>query len=481
MAPTAQAEPADAGRLPRLVNVNRIEGHLDNLATIADYNGGNRATGTPGYQVAAQYVIDQLERAGYEPEVHEYDYESWSEVSPSEIEQVAPEQVAYEYGTDFLTFTYSVAGEVTAPVVPVNTGAADSGCTAEQFAGFPEGAIALIRRGSCTFQIKTDLAAQAGASAAIIFNSGGAPEFEQPVLGTVGGLSEIPVVGTSNDLGEALAATEGLELRVAVDSVVETRSSFNVVAETETGRHDNVVVVGAHLDSVREGAGINDNGSGVATVLEIARQLPRLNENRLNNAVRFAFWGTEEEGLIGSTEYVQSLSEEQIDDIALYLNFDMVGSPNYARFVLDGDDSLGGSITPPPAGSGAIETLFHRYFDAQGMVSEDSEFNGRSDYSGFINAGIPSGGLFSGAEGVKTEEQVEWYGGTAGESYDPNYHTAADDLDNINRQSLDELSDAAAYAVETYARSTLPVNGVLRTAQATAPAQFERQGDLFLR
>ena len=143
--------------------------------------------------------------------------------------------------------------------------------------------------------------------------------------------------------------------------------------------------------------------------------------------------------------------------------------------------SRAASPPEPPAGSGAIETLFHRYFDAQGMVSEDSEFNGRSDYSGFINAGIPSGGLFSGAEGVKTEEQVEWYGGTAGESYDPNYHTAADDLDNINRQSLDELSDAAAYAVETYARSTLPVNGVLRTAQATAPAQFERQGDLFLR
>jgi Zn-dependent M28 family amino/carboxypeptidase len=188
-----------------------------------------------------------------------------------------------------------------------------------------------------------------------------------------------------------------------------------------------VVVVGAHLDSVVPGPGINDNGSGSATILEVARQLAKF---KTTNRVRFAWWGAEELNLIGSTNYVNGLSPAQKDAIALNLNFDMVGSPNFVRFVYDSDNSAfppgPGGAQPGPPGSGAIEQTFTDYFASQNLASDPTPFNGRSDYGPFITttspahpAGIPAGGLFTGAEGVKTAEQAAVYGGTAGVAYDP--------------------------------------------------------------
>ncbi|WP_308251317.1 M20/M25/M40 family metallo-hydrolase [Streptomonospora nanhaiensis] len=464
---------ADDAVLPTLVTPDGIREHLENLSTIAEYNGGNRATNTPGYDVAADYVVDQLKRAGYKPRRIDYDYELWVENSDPVLAQTAPEQREFAYPDDFATMSYSGPGDVTAPAVAVNTGSAESGCAAEDFAGFPQGAIALIMRGTCTFQQKTQNAADAGAAGVVVINN-----VEGPVNGTVGETSAIPVVGATAAAGEALlAAGEGLELRLAVDSEVRAESSYNIVADSRRGRADNVVMVGAHLDGVPEGPGMNDNGSGVATVLETAQQFAKLDDPA--NRVRFAFWGTEEEGLVGSTRYVEGLSERERERIALYLNFDMLGSPNYGRFVYDGRGELDDSL-PPPSGSAAIQKTFEDYFSDRGLVTEPTAFNGRSDYSAFIEAGIPSGGLFSGGDGTKTEQQVEYYGGTAGVDFDPNYHTAQDDLDNVNMEAVDQLSDGVAYAVETFARSTLPVNGVARTYQAQRfdPA---RKGDLWLR
>ncbi|WP_179646878.1 M20/M25/M40 family metallo-hydrolase [Spinactinospora alkalitolerans] len=475
-APAAQA---DDGRLPRLVKTDNIRAHMENLQTIADYNGGNRAHGTPGYDVAAMYVIDQLERAGYEPVKNTYEFDAWVENSTAELAQTAPEARDFAHGDDFITMSYSGAGDVTAPGVPVDADSADSGCEPGDFADFPDGAIAVVQRGTCTFEQKAVNAADAGAAAVVIFNHGATEGDTGPINGTVANLSAIPVVGASVAVGEALtSAGDDLELHVKVDSEVRTESSYNIIAETRHGRDDNVVVVGAHLDSVEEGSGMNDNASGSAAVLETAKQMRKL--GRINNTVRFAFWGTEEQGLIGSTEYVEGLSEAERDEIALYLNFDMIGSPNFGRFVYDGRGELPGSIAPP-SGSGAIQKVFEDHFAGRGLVSEPTEFSGRSDYSAFMEAGIASGGLFSGGDGTKTEEQVEYYGGTAGEDYDPNYHTAADDLDNINWDSVDQLSDAMAHSVETFADSTLPVNGVLRTQEAQQEIAFDRQADRWLR
>ena len=164
-------------------------------------------------------------------------------------------------------------------------------------------------------------------------------------------------------------------------------------------------MTGAHLDSVIAGAGVNDNGSGSAAILEVARQMKKA---KPVNKVRFAWWGAEELGLLGSRHYVADLVANQPDEfakIALYLNFDMVGSPNYVRFVYDGDNSafpVGPGAAAGPEGSGAIEAAFHSYFAGQNLASAETAFSGRSDYGPFIEQGVPAGGLFTGAGGVTT-------------------------------------------------------------------------------
>jgi Zn-dependent M28 family amino/carboxypeptidase len=230
--------------------------------------------------------------------------------------------------------------------------------------------------------------------------------------------------------------------------------------------------MGAHLDSVTKGPGINDNGSGTATVLTVAEQIARLGD-QVKNKVRFAFWGAEEEGLLGSTYYVTHLTAAQRATIALDLNFDMLGSPNGRRGVYDGDDSAGAG-TNPPAGSGAIEKVFLDYYGARKLQTSPSTFDGRSDYGPFIDNGIPAGGLDSGAEKLKTAEEARIYGGEAGKPYDGCYHQACDTYANNNDTILDQLSDGAAHAVEMFARSTLPVNGDRFAARTTLLPQARR-------
>ena len=199
-------------------------------------------------------------------------------------------------------------------------------------------------------------------------------------------------------------------------------------------------MVGAHLDSVIDGPGINDNGSGTATILEIAVQMSKLNI-KPRQKVRFAFWGAEESGLLGSTHYVDTLRDDELGKIYANLNFDMLGSPNYVRFVYDGDGSSETGDAGPP-GSAQIEAIFNNYFASKGLATEPTAFDGRSDYGPFIAVGIPAGGLFSGAEGIKTAEEAAIFGGTAGEPYDSCYHQACDTTNNLSTKALAELGDA---------------------------------------
>jgi Zn-dependent M28 family amino/carboxypeptidase len=180
-----------------------------------------------------------------------------------------------------------------------------------------------------------------------------------------------------------------------------------------------------------------------------------------HNTVRFAFWGAEEAGLLGSAAYVEELSQAERDRIALYLNFDMVASPNYIFMVYDGDESGFAAPVPVPEGSIAIEDLFESYYTSVGQPYDDAEFSGRSDYEAFILNGIPAGGLFTGAEVVKSEEQQAIWGGVAGESYDQCYHQACDTIDNVNMEALDVNIDAIALSVLAYSYSTESVNGVV--------------------
>jgi Zn-dependent M28 family amino/carboxypeptidase len=178
------------------------------------------------------------------------------------------------------------------------------------------------------------------------------------------------------------------------------------------------------------------------------------------NTIRFAWWAAEEQGLVGSTDYVEGLSQAERDRIALYMNYDMVGSPNYIFMVYDADESTFEAPVPVPPGSEAIEDLYERYYTRIGEPYDDTAFDGRSDYQAFIEAGIASGGLFTGAEVPKTAEQAAIWGGVAGEQFDPCYHEACDDIDNVDLHALEVNSDLIAFAQLTFAYSTNGVNDV---------------------
>jgi Zn-dependent M28 family amino/carboxypeptidase len=466
----SSAVEVDTSALRDAVTVDGVRAHQQALQDIADVNGGVRLAGTAGYDQSAAYVSDQMEAAGYEVTVQEFDFLSFRPLGPSILEQTIPNLVAYVENTDFNVMSQSDPGDVTGLVEAVDLdfgpsgdgigNSSTSGCEASDFDGFTAGRIALIQRGACDFKDKAENAAAAGAIGAIIFNQGNTEARKGLINGTLqasyaGG---IPVHEATFDRGQEWANTSGLELRIFANVFRGTVTTYNVIADTPGGRDDRVVVVGAHLDSVPQGPGIQDNGSGSAAILEIALQMAAL-EIEPRNKVRFAWWGAEESGLVGSTFYVNNLSNRDIKNIALNLNFDMIGSPNFVRFVYDGNGS--DTLLSGPNGSANIEKVFLDYFadEAGGLATEPTAFDGRSDYGPFIAVGIPAGGLFTGAEGTKTDDQVAIYGGTAGDQYDPCYHLACDTFANISLEALDQNSDAAAHAVLTFAETTSSVNG----------------------
>ncbi|HKG63447.1 MAG TPA: M28 family peptidase [Solirubrobacteraceae bacterium] len=306
-----------------------------------------------------------------------------------------------------------------------------SGCEAADFAGFPAGNIALVQRGTCDFVVKIANAIAAGASAIVIMNEGDTPArsglagFNPATTGNIPVLAATTAVGNELRNGVLNGAT-GRTIRVKVDLItIQNLPTRNVVAQTP-GRADNVIVVGAHLDSVDDGP-------------------------------------------------------EQKADIAGMLNFDLLASPNFVRFVYDGDlSSFPGPVGGVPAASAAIEKIFNDYFAAQGLPTAPTAFDGRSDYRAFIQNGIPAGGLFTGAEVRKSPEQAAIYGGAAGEQFDPCYHAFCDTLETLTGAppaialanpasagslvgngfvGLDQMSDAAAHATITLAQSSAMLNG----------------------
>ncbi len=448
------------------VTLDGVRAHQSALQAIADANNGIRTSGTPGYDASKDYVVAKMTEYGYNVTVQTFLFNTFIDLGPSILEQTAPGAAAYVEGVDYNEMAQSVPGNVTAAVTAVDVNlvpprASTSGCEAADFAGFTPGNIALIQRGTCTFQLKAENAAAAGAVGVVIFNQGNTPARTGLINGTLGNTyaGGIPVVEATYARGEEWAGTPGLVLHMFVNVFRGQATTYNVLAESKYGDPNNVVMAGAHLDSVNEGPGINDNGSGSAALLEIAKQMRKVNPR---NKVRFSWWGAEESGLVGSTYYVTNLSQAEQDKIALYLNFDMVGSPNHVFFVYDGDNSafpVGPGVAAGPPGSGEIEQLFEDFFASQGLPSKPTPFSGRSDYGPFIAVGIPSGGLFTGAEGIKTAQEAIDFGGTAGIAYDPCYHQACDTYANVKLTALDVNSDAIAYAVLQYAMNTSDVNG----------------------
>jgi len=434
------------GKLLECVSVDGVREHQAAFQAIADANNGIRTSGTPGYNASVDYVVARMMDAGYDVTVQPFQFQTFISLSPSVLEQVAPSPSVVPNSI----LAYSGSGDVTAAVSTVND---IRGCNAADFAGFPAGNIALISRGNCTFATKATNAYNAGASGVVIYNNTAGE-----LNGTLGNgfTLNIPVTSVTQAIGQQLAATPGLIMRLRVNTFRGIATTYNVLAESTEGDPGRVVMAGAHLDSVNAGPGIQDNGSGSAALLEVAEQMAKV---KPFNKVRFAWWGAEESGLVGSTYYVNNLVAADLDRIALYLNFDMIGSPNHVFFIYDGDDSDAVGAGPGPAGSAQIEQTFQRYYDMLGVPHKGSDFSGRSDYGPFIAAGIPAGGLFTGAEGIKTAAEAAIWGGTAGQQYDPCYHLACDTFANVNLEALDINADAVAYAVLQYAMNLEGITG----------------------
>ena len=424
--------------LQELITLDNLLAGSQKLQDIADANGGNRAFGGAGHNATVDYLVETLEATGYY-DVYKHEF----------VELFSSGTSSLSIGKDKVesaqAMTYTPSGKIKKPVVQV----ANLGCAAEDYPENIKNKVALISRGTCTFAEKSVNAKTAGASAAIIYNN-----IEGAISGTLGGVGDyVPTVGISLADGTSILAELANKTVVAdldVQFVLENRTTFNVIAETKTGDHENVLTLGGHTDSVAAGPGINDDGSGTIGSLGVAVALSKFS---VKNAVRFCFWSAEEFGKLGSFAYLKSINQtaSEVAKIRAYLNFDMIASPNYVYGIYDGDGSAFNFSGPD--GSQTIEKDFEDFYKSKGEASIPSIFSGRSDYAAFLENGIPSGGLFTGAEVIKTPEEAALFGGVAGESYDQNYHQPGDTIDNLNHEAYLLNTQSIANSVAKYAVS----------------------------
>lgn len=439
--------------------------HLQALQQIADDNDGNRSAFSQGYADSAAYVADQLDAAGYDVQLEPFTVD-WPSIDAAALSQVAPETIDYAWapadGTGFSLWPGSPGIDLTAGVVPVDLvlppGAAPdtstSGCEASDYAGFPEGAIALVQRGTCPFVTKDAIAAGAGAAAIVVFNEG-QPGRTERIDGSffVTDTPSVPFFFVDYDTGASLApaaAAGTLRMHVLAAVTFTEVTDHDVLADTPGGDPARTILVGAHLDSVTAGPGINDNGSGSALVLELARQVAETGLHP-RNRIRFAWWGAEELGLVGSSFYVQA---HGLGAWAAF-NYDMVASPNGLPFVYGGDWPAAGYQAPP--GSTLLEEAVAEWYDGEGLSRERIPAAIASDSYLWATGGVPVGGLYTGGTETLTEQAAALYGGTPGQPMDACYHRACDTLDHLDPDRLEQSARAAAHALHKLARWSGPL------------------------
>jgi Zn-dependent M28 family amino/carboxypeptidase len=442
-----------------------LDVHLQKLQEIADAHDGNRADGSPGYAASVDYVVKALQDKGFDVQIPEFErLKTLNSGKPT----VSVGGRAFQVDQASL-LSQTPAGGVTGPVLKP---ARSPGCSAADYpAKVARGGVAVVDDTGCSVVAKQNAATAKGAAALVVISAGGRN-------GSPPGLFEtdyyerlaIPVAVIGADGGAALRRATG-PAKVVLDGRTVRLKSRNIVAQTKTGAAREVVMVGAHLDSVPAGPGINDNGSGVAAVLEMALQMGA--EAPVTNAVRFVFWGAEEDRLAGSLDYVFGLSRDELNDIALYVNLDMIGSPNAGYFTYDGDQSgvANADVSDDvPIGSAGLERTLAGYLNLAGKRPADTPLLANTDLSAFLTAGVPVGGVTTGGPQDKTNVQARLWGGKAGEPFDPNYHGPRDTAQAVNLDALTLMASAAAFAVGTYAESIEGANGVPMRDQRHRPA-----------
>ncbi|KAH7216236.1 hypothetical protein DER44DRAFT_172152 [Fusarium oxysporum] len=431
----ATKPPVSSKKLQKLITEKGLMHNLKKLNDIAYANGGNRAFGLPGYAASVDFIYHEISKLK--------GFKTWKQDFPANFTQTLAAEVTVDdetFRTVALTYTPSTSEDgVTAELVHGPEG--EAACDAANYEGLDvEGKVVLVERGLCpdgtTFAGKVKPAAAAGAQVVVIYNSDEA-KLTAGTLSAPNPKEYVPTGLIDQDPGQALKARldagEKLEVFVKIIQTIKTRITQNVFAETKGGDGENVVMLGAHLDSVQAGPGINDDGSGTSLILETAKGLQHFSTKL---KIRFGWWGAEENGLVGSRYYVNNLKTTDVDDLLAYLNFDMVSRGFFGVF-----DGTGEKVGPGgPPGSEVIEDLFREFFEKEKIEVTPVGLTGGTDYVPFREViEKPVGGLFTGT----------------GLEQDACYHQACDNITNPVPETLHINAKAAAHVL-----SKLAIDGV---------------------
>jgi peptidase M28-like protein/PA domain-containing protein len=397
----------------------------------------SRNSGEPGYKASVDYVARLMEDAGYNVTIQPYKFTYYAYIARPVLSEVSP--IPHDYAlngewnpgqsTGTTTADLQPAGGIVIPPTP--TPSSSSGCTMGDFSGFVPGRIALIQRGTCFFGEKVLNAQAAGASGVIIFNEGNPDRtavFAGSLQDAAGNpiIPTVPVAFTSFEIGSNLlsqyqqAVQAGTALPVmtlTIQALVKPNADdYNVIAESKGGDKNHVLVIDAHLDAIY-GAGMLDNASGSATILDIAQQMKNVTPR---NKLRFIWFGGEELGLLGSSYYINNLSKTELSHIGYDLDADVTATPNYIIGVLDpaAPDFFGRTVSTKfpnrvykPSTVSRDQAI--EYFDSIGLNHELLSPVG-TDAFNFNIVGIPAGGLLTGQDCCKSQEEVNLFGGSLG-------------------------------------------------------------------
>jgi hypothetical protein len=468
------------GKLIPCIRTSDLWAHMQRFQAIADANPGadghpSRNSGEPGYKASAEYVADVMRAAGYKVTIQTYHFDYFSFVGTPTFSEVSP--TAHDFGlvTEWnparsngsANAEVQPAGGIIIPPTP--TTSSTSGCTPADFSSFVSGHIALIQRGGCNFGVKVQNAEAAGASGVIIFNEGN-PGRTDVTSGSIVDANgnpftpTIPVAFTSFDIGNSLyndyQQSTPATVSLSIASIEKPNAEdYNVIADSKGGNPNSALVVDAHLDAIY-GAGMLDNGSGSATILDIAQMMKKVNPV---HQLRFIWFGGEELGLLGSSYYVNNLSPTDLGHISYDLDSDVTATPNYVIGILDpaAPDFFGRTVTATfpsnvygPSQISRDQSI--QYFNSIGRNHELFSPVG-TDAFNFNAAGIPASGMLTGQDCCKTQDEVNLFGGELG-NYEGNLGTSdggcvdnpfrwCDNLSNNDPNVLTFMSKAFANTV----------------------------------
>jgi Zn-dependent M28 family amino/carboxypeptidase len=457
-------------KLVACIQQDALWAHMQALQQIADDNPGpdghaSRNSGEPGYLASVNYAADLLRAAGYRVTVQPYTFVYNGFAAPPVFTENSPTARTFTVGPDWAVPLYAGGGDVTAQVQPVGgilipapaTPASTSGCTSADFSGFVPGRIALIQRGSCAYGVQAQNAVTAGASGVIIFDEGNPDRTSSGYCGSFD--PGVPVVClASYAVGDTLyqeANAGPTTVHISVGFVHDpTRADYNLIADSPYGDSNRVVVVDAHLDAIF-GAGMLDNASGSATILEIALKMAK---THTHNQLRFIWFGGEELGLLGSFYYTQHLSASDLARIVFDVDADVTATPNYVYAIADPGNSSGRQNFPPNVvpDSKVGNDDFAHYFTNAGLPYESRSSDGTDSYA-FGLVGVPNTGVLTGQDCCKSPSEVSVFGGSAGnfEGNVPGFDGGfvdrpflwGDNLDNNDPAVLETVSKAVASVV----------------------------------